>query len=211
MALVLEGLGVDAMGINCSLGPVQILPIIRELMKYTDLPIVAKPNAGLPDPATGEYDITAAKFIEVMKDFMDEGVSMVGGCCGTTPEHIRGLAEYGREIRGRSRTLTAEQNMEDKRERTLCLTSGRKVVKVDHVTVVGERLNPTGKKKLKEALLAGDYDYLKKQAIGQIDARAEILDVNVGVPGIDEPTVMREVVKRLQSVTDLPSDRFLKS
>lgn len=204
MALVLEGLGVDAMGINCSLGPVQILPIIRELMKYTDLPIVAKPNAGLPDPATGEYDITAAKFIEVMKDFMDEGVSMVGGCCGTTPEHIRGLAEYGREIRGRSRNLTAEQSIKDNRKRTLCLTSGQRVVKVDHVTVVGERLNPTGKKRLREALLAGDYDYLVRQAISQADAGAEILDVNVGVPGIDEPAVMREVIKRLQSVTDLP-------
>ncbi len=197
MALVLEGLGVDAMGINCSLGPVQILPIIRELMTYTDLPVVAKPNAGLPDPATGQYDITAAEFIEVMKTFMDEGVSVVGGCCGTTPEHIRGLAEYGRRLRGRSRIAAKEPG-------TLCLTSGRRVVKVDHVTVVGERLNPTGKKKLKEALLAGDYDYLMRQAISQIDAGAEILDVNVGVPGIDEPAVMREVVKKLQSVTDLP-------
>ena len=236
MALVFEGLGADAIGINCSLGPAQILPLIKELMTYTDLPVIAKPNAGLPDPSTGEYDIDCDEFIEIMKEFVDAGVSMVGGCCGTTPDYIRGIAEYVSQHRPQNDpdegvglytgefvrrpkgplteaieaahkpqdfTLTSLFGLE-KPARPLKVCSGSKVVTVDHVTVIGERLNPTGKKKLKNALINRDFDYVIEQAMSQIEAGAEILDVNVGVPGIDEAALMPEVIKKLQAVTNLP-------
>ncbi|MCQ2546226.1 MAG: homocysteine S-methyltransferase family protein [Clostridia bacterium] len=210
MAITLEGLGVDAMGINCSLGPAQILPLIKELMTYTDLPIVAKPNAGLPDPATGGYDISCDEFVEIMKQYVDAGVDMVGGCCGTTPEYIRGIASYVNDNpakaggRGQDISLTSLFGLEERPKRDLRVCSGRKTVTVNHIAVIGERLNPTGKKKLKNALLNGDYDYVIAQAISQQEAGAEILDVNVGVPGLDEAAAMPALVKRLQAVTDLP-------
>ena len=197
MAVTLEGLGVDAIGINCSLGPVQILPLIKELKTYTDLPVVAKPNAGLPDPETGGYDITCSQYVEAMKKYVDEGVDFIGGCCGTTPEYIKGMAEYAAGCR-------SSQEPEASAPKTLKVCSGSRVVAVDHVAVIGERLNPTGKKKLKKALLEEDYDYVIAQAISQAEAGAEILDVNVGVPGIDEAAVMPKLIKKLQAATDLP-------
>ena len=197
MAIILEGLGVDAMGINCSLGPVQILPLIKKLRTLTELPIIAKPNAGLPDPATGGYDISCSEFVDAMKEYVDAGVDMVGGCCGTNPDYVRGIAEYVK-----AKDAKAEKAAESCR--TLSVCSGSRVVTVDHVTVIGERLNPTGKKKLKAALLEGDYDYVLNQAQKQIEAGAEILDVNVGVPGLDEASAMPAVVKKLQANFDLP-------
>lgn len=197
MAIILEGLGVDAMGINCSLGPVQILPLIKKLRTLTELPIIAKPNAGLPDPATGGYDISCSEFVDAMKEYVDAGVDMVGGCCGTNPDYVRGIAEYVK-----AKDVKAEKAAESCR--TLSVCSGSRVVTVDHVTVIGERLNPTGKKKLKAALLDGDYDYVLTQAQKQIEAGAEILDVNVGVPGLEEARVMPAVVKKLQANFDLP-------
>ena len=197
MAVTLEGLGVDAIGINCSLGPVQILPLIKELKTYTELPVVAKPNAGLPDPETGGYDITCSQYVEAMKKYVDEGVDFIGGCCGTTPEYIKGMAEYAAGCR-------SSQEPEASAPKTLKVCSGSRVVAVDHVAVIGERLNPTGKKKLKKALLEEDYDYVIAQAISQAEAGAEILDVNVGVPGIDEAAVMPKLIKKLQAATDLP-------
>ena len=197
MAVTLEGLGVDAMGINCSLGPVEILPMARELRTLTDLPVLIKPNAGLPDPETGSYDITCDMFVDTMKEYMEAGIELVGGCCGTTPEYIAGMAAY-RDSMGRPcRTAAA-----GKRATRVC--SGTDVVCVDHVTVIGERLNPTGKKRLKTALLEEDYDYIMGQAIEQIDAGAEILDVNVGVPSLDDVAMLPRVVKKLQSITGLP-------
>ncbi|MCQ2545013.1 MAG: homocysteine S-methyltransferase family protein [Clostridia bacterium] len=198
MAIILEGLGVDAMGINCSLGPVQILPLMKKLRALTDLPIIAKPNAGLPDPATGGYDISCDEFVDTMKEYVDAGVDMVGGCCGTDPDYVRGIAEYVK-----AKDVKAERQ-DAKTEKALMVCSGSKAVTVDHVTVIGERLNPTGKKKLKTALLEGDYDYVLNQAQKQIEAGAEILDVNVGVPGLDEASAMPAVVKKLQSNFDLP-------
>ena len=236
MAVQLEGLGVDAMGINCSLGPVQILPMIRRMKECTSLPVFAKPNAGLPDPATGEYDITAAQFADSIGEFFRSGVSMAGGCCGTTPEYIAGIAEqakwFGRETGGFSekeigssaRAASVSSHAAPvsgwpgvrvfsplgggaaaaAERRRLKLSSRSRVVAVDHVTVIGERLNPTGKKKMKQALLDHDMDYLLDQALEQIEAGAEILDVNVGVPGLDEAKLLPEVIRELQSVTDLP-------
>ncbi len=218
MALCLEGLGVDAMGINCSLGPEQIYPMICELRNYTDLPLFAKPNAGLPDPATGEYTISADQFAEMMLPFVRAGINMLGGCCGTDPDYIRKLKEitevyggyepaggrYYGSTSGFGDGIQYMTSFKDIAGAQLKLSSRSRVVTVDHVTVIGERLNPTGKKRMKQALLDGDYDYILSQAIAQIDAGAEILDVNVGVPGLDEVKVMPKVIKLLQSITDLP-------
>lgn len=194
MALTLEGLGVDAMGINCSLGPDEIFPMIMKLKTLTSVPVFAKPNAGLPDPSTGAYAMDADDFAKKMSGFFREGVGILGGCCGTTPEFIEGISKEA----GLYETSPQEC------DRTLSLCSGSNVVKVDHVTVIGERINPTGKKRLKQALIDEDYDYILSQAMEQIDAGAEILDVNVGVPKLDDVKMLPRVVKKLQSITDLP-------
>ena len=196
MAVTLEGLGVDAMGINCSLGPAQILPMAKELRRLTDIPVFAKPNAGLPDPTTGAYDITCEQFVETRAGYLDEGINMIGGCCGTDPEYIRGLADYRDSFVVTEARSTAEKQLK--------VCSGSTVVTVDHVTVIGERINPTGKKRLKQALLDEDFDYILSQAIEQIDAGAEILDVNVGVPSLDDVKMLPRVVRQLQSITGLP-------
>lgn len=197
MAMTLEGLGVDAMGMNCSLGPVEILPMAQKLRSLTSIPVFAKPNAGLPDPATGEYDITCRQFIDTMKQYVDCGINMVGGCCGTTPDYIAGLAAY-------RDSLTEKPAAQQAEKQQLKVCSSTDVVTVDHVSVIGERINPTGKKRLKQALLDEDFDYILAQAIEQIDAGAEILDVNVGVPSLDEADMLPKVVKKLQSITGLP-------
>lgn len=199
MVLTLEGLGVDAMGINCSLGPVEIFPMAEKLRSLTDLPLVIKPNAGLPDPATGAYDITCDQFVEKMEDFLELGIELIGGCCGTTPEYIEGLAEIAAKFGG-----TEDSAKPSEEKKTLQVCSGNTVVTVDHVTVIGERINPTGKKRLKQALLDEDFDYILSQAIEQIDAGAEILDVNVGVPSLDDVKLLPLVIKKLQSITGLP-------
>lgn len=199
MALTLEGLGVDAMGINCSLGPVEIFPMAEKLRSLTDLPLVIKPNAGLPDPATGAYDITCDQFVEKMEDFLKLGIELIGGCCGTTPEYIEGLAKIAAKFGG-----TEDPAKPSEEKKTLQVCSGNTVVTVDHVTVIGERINPTGKKRLKQALLDEDFDYILSQAIEQIDAGAEILDVNVGVPSLDDVKMLPLVIKKLQSITGLP-------
>lgn len=199
MVLTLEGLGVDAMGINCSLGPVEIFPMAEKLRSLTDLPLVIKPNAGLPDPATGAYDITCDQFVEKMEDFLELGIELIGGCCGTTPEYIKGLAEIAAKFGG-----TEDSAKPSEEKKTLQVCSGNTVVTVDHVTVIGERINPTGKKRLKQALLDEDFDYILSQAIEQIDAGAEILDVNVGVPSLDDVKMLPLVIKKLQSITGLP-------
>ena len=199
MVLTLEGLGVDAMGINCSLGPVEIFPMAEKLRSLTDLPLVIKPNAGLPDPATGAYDITCDQFVEKMEDFLELGIELIGGCCGTTPEYIEGLAEIAVKFGG-----TEDSAKPSEEKKTLQVCSGNTVVTVDHVTVIGERINPTGKKRLKQALLDEDFDYILSQAIEQIDAVAEILDVNVGVPSLDDVKMLPLVIKKLQSITGLP-------
>ncbi len=199
MVLTLEGLGVDAMGINCSLGPVEIFPMAEKLRSLADLPLVIKPNAGLPDPATGAYDITCDQFVEKMEDFLKLGIELIGGCCGTTPEYIEGLAKIAAKFGG-----TEDSAKPSEEKKTLQVCSGNTVVTVDHVTVIGERINPTGKKRLKQALLDEDFDYILSQAIEQIDAGAEILDVNVGVPSLDDVKMLPLVIKKLQSITGLP-------
>ncbi len=195
MAVTLEGLGVDAIGINCSLGPVEIYPIAEKMCQSTDLPVFVKPNAGLPDPRTNKYDIDAERFGEMMTAYLDLGIAAAGGCCGTTPDYIRTMKEA---FAGKERCTRTPK------EKKSIICSAVKPVTIDHVTVIGERINPTGKKRLKQALIDEDYDYILSQAVEQIDAGAEILDVNVGVPKLDDVAMLPKVVKQLQAITDLP-------
>ncbi len=194
MAVTLDGLGVDAMGINCSLGPAEIFPLIEEIKKWTNRPLIVKPNAGLPDPATGAYDMDAAEFARQMEPFFALGVSMAGGCCGTTPDFIEALA--------RCAVSEAGSGKETPR-RGVCSSS--QMVELDgRVHVIGERINPTGKKRFQQALREHDMNYIMERAIEQADAGAEILDINVGLPELDEPAMISEVVRAVQSVTSLP-------
>ena len=204
MAMTLEGLGVDAMGINCSLGPVEIMPMAKKLRSLTSVPVFAKPNAGLPDPETGTYDITCEQFVDTMKEYIDSGINMVGGCCGTDPEYIAGLAAYRDSLEDVPERAAKETGRAEQGSRGLRICSSTDVVHVDHVTVIGERINPTGKKRLKQALLEEDFDYILTQAVEQIDAGAEILDVNVGVPSLDDVSMLPRVIKKLQSITGMP-------
>ncbi len=196
MASTLDGLGVDAMGINCSLGPDEIFPMIREMRRWTDTPLIVKPNAGLPDPATGDYDMGPEEFVRQMRPFVELGISMAGGCCGTTPEFIAGLAALARE------PISPADFSEEKKKRGVC--SAGRMVDFDGVRVIGERINPTGKKRFAQALREHDLNYIMERAIEQADAGADILDINVGLPGMDEPQMMRDVVQAVQSVVDLP-------
>ena len=194
MARTLEGLGADAIGLNCSLGPRQVLPLLRELCANTRLPVIAKPNAGLPDPVDGHYDLTPAEFAEAMIGAVGAGVSIVGGCCGTDPDYIRALrCSVGNRTPG-ARGYDA------------CgfVCTPTMPVRLDGVRVIGERINPTGKKRFQQALLENDLDYIVDVAIAQMDAGAAILDVNVGHPGVDEVTMLPRVVKKLQEAVDLP-------
>ena len=194
MAHTIGGLGVDAVGVNCSLGPKELMPVVEELAANTSLPIVLKPNAGLPDTLTGAYNITPAEFAELMTELIPLGVKIVGGCCGTSPAFIANLK---RAFAGR------KYSKPEFKPFSVCCTPANTVV-IDQPRVIGERINPTGKKRFKEALLSEDIDYILSQAIEQVHAGADILDVNVGLPGIDEKQMMVRVVKALQSVTDLP-------
>lgn len=196
MAITLEGLGVDALGVNCSLGPDKILKVIKEIKKYTNLPLMVQPNAGLPSIIFGEaiYDISIEDFTEGIEELINEGVSIIGGCCGTTPEFISSirLLINNKEIISRPKvSFTA-------------VCSPSKFIEINGVEVIGERINPTGKKLFKEALKNNDMNYILKQGIEQVEAGASILDVNVGLPEIDEVKWIRDSVKSLQGILDTP-------
>ena len=194
MALTMEGLGVDAIGVNCSLGPKELEPVVAEFSKWTTLPLAVKPNAGLPDPITNKYDVTPEDFADSMANLVKYGVKIAGGCCGTTPDFIRTVVSRLKDMKYSRQKPTIEA----------AVCSPAKTVVIDQPRIIGERINPTGKKLFKEALKRGDVDYILGQAIEQINAGADILDVNVGLPDIDEKEMMVKVVKALQSVTDLP-------
>lgn len=194
MALTLQGLGVDAIGMNCSLGPKEFIPLMAELATDTNLPLVAKPNGGLPHPETGEYHITPEEFLQSMIELRKLGLQFFGGCCGTTPEFIALLKEN-------LATVTAQR---PPYRPVTAVCSGTEVVVVDTVRVIGERINPTGKKRFAQALVEGDITYVLRQALEQVEAGAEILDVNVGVPDLDEASLMTQIVKELQSVVSVP-------
>ena len=194
---MLEGLRVDALGLNCGLGPKQMLPILNDLRRYTSLPIIVKPNAGLPKQKNGEtyYDVEPDEFARIMQEVVKGGACVIGGCCGTTPEHIKKLVEECKDLPLREI---------EKKHDTIVSSYGQTVILDDMPRIIGERINPTGKKKFKEALKNEDMDYILKEAITQQDKGAHILDVNVGLPDIDEVAMMEKVVKELQSVTSLP-------
>lgn len=194
---MLEGLRVDALGMNCGLGPEQMLPILKEVMEYTSLPVIVKPNAGLPKQKDGVtyYDVEPEAFAKTMKEIVELGGCVIGGCCGTTPEHIRAMTAACRGM---------EVIPPVKKHVTMVSSYGRAVEIGDKPVIIGERINPTGKKKLKQALKDHDMDYILKEAITQQDKGAHILDVNVGLPDIDETAVMAEAVKEIQSITSLP-------
>ena len=194
LAMLAEGMGVDGVGINCSLGPAEIYPLAERLCKATRLPVFIKPNAGLPDPATGTYDIDPEQFCKALTAYRKLGISAVGGCCGTTPEYIAQLHQ----------AFSKMTPMRYNRPHYSAVCTPTRTVNIDTVRVIGERINPTGKKRFKEALLNGDMDYILTQATEQAAAGAEILDVNVGLPGIDEKEMMVRAVKAVQSVCDLP-------
>lgn len=194
MALTLSGMGADVIGMNCSLGPDEAMPIVDKLLKWSDVPILIRPNAGLPDPKTNEYSITPSEYADIMARIADKGVKLLGGCCGTSPEFI---AEVAKRLDGKKFHREAH-------EIPAAVCSANKVVTIDTVRIIGERINPTGKKLFKEALKRRDTDYIMKQAIEQTEGGAEILDVNVGLPDIDEREMMLAAVDAVQSVTDAP-------
>ncbi len=193
-AIALTALGVDAVGINCSLGPDEIYPIAREMSENTHLPIVVKANAGLPDPQSGEYNITPEAFAEAMLNYVDLGIKLVGGCCGTSPEYIASLKKA---------FSNAESKKRDLKKRSVVCTASEALY-IDGIKVIGERINPTGKKALREALKNNDMDYILTTAVAESEAGCHILDINVGTPGINEAEMMARCVKAIQSVTSLP-------
>ena len=195
MALTLEGLGVDALGVNCSLGPVQLRGVVEELAKWTTLPIIVKPNAGLPDPATGKYDLPPEEFAaDMASGIVPLGATILGGCCGTTPEYIRQLSTALKNAKPYKRSTAVPS----------AVCSPSRTVVINQPRIIGERINPTGKKLFKEALRNNNLDYILTQGIEQINAGAEILDVNVGLPEIDEEQMMIRAIKGLQGVVDVP-------
>ena len=193
-AITLTALGVQAIGINCSLGPDEIYPIAIEMSENTHLPLVIKANAGLPDPKSGQYNITAEEFAQAMVKFADIGVKFVGGCCGTSPEYIACVKKVFDKLDG---------SKPERRKRSV-VCSQSEVVYIDNVRIIGERINPTGKKVLREALQKGDMDYILTTAVAEAEAGCHILDVNVGAPGINEVEMMAKCVKAIQSVSSLP-------
>ena len=194
---LLEGLGVDALGVNCGMGPAQMEPIVKELAACSSLPIVVNPNAGLPRTEGGRtvFDVGPEEFAAVMETLSAYGVHLMGGCCGTTPDHIRALTT-------RCRSLPFVPPV--KKERTVVSSYSRAVEIGKNPVLIGERINPTGKKRFKQALREHDIEYLLNEGFAQEEAGAHILDVNVGLPEIDEPALLTEAVCAIQAVIPLP-------
>ncbi|MBM6751860.1 homocysteine S-methyltransferase family protein [Mediterraneibacter glycyrrhizinilyticus] len=194
---LLEGLRADAIGINCGMGPEQMLPVLEQFLKYSSLPVIVKPNAGLPKQKNGQtyYDVDPEQFAGLMKQVVQMGAVVVGGCCGTTPDHIRMM----RELCGKMPAVPVTE-----KSFTVVSSYGQSVFLGSGSRIIGERINPTGKKRFKQALKEHDLDYILREGITQQDNGAHILDVNVGLPDIDEPALMKEAVQELQSVTNLP-------
>lgn len=194
---MLEGLGVDAIGFNCGLGPAETLPLVEEIRKWTSLPVIVQPNAGLPESVNGKtvYNVSPADFARDMKKAADIGVSYLGGCCGTTPEHIKAMIEACRNI---------PANVPEKKAYSFVSSYSKTVALGKKPVIIGERINPTGKKLFKEALRWNDIEYIIKEGLTQTDAGAHILDVNVGLPEIDEVKMMETAVKSLQGVIPAP-------
>ena len=197
MIAMLEGMGADAIGVNCSFGPAALYPIVEKYLKFSSIPIILKPNAGLPRSENGRtvYDLSVDDFVSAVASLVERGVRAVGGCCGTTPEYIRALTERVKNI--------VPQPITEK-EVKLVSSYTHAVVIGEEPTLIGERINPTGKPRFREAIKSGNVEYILREAIGQQDHGAHILDVNLGVPGIDEATMLADAVCRIQEICDLP-------
>ncbi|MBQ8407431.1 MAG: homocysteine S-methyltransferase family protein [Clostridia bacterium] len=196
MVAMLEGMGADAIGANCSLGPRQLIPVVEELLKYASVPVLLKPNAGLPEIRDGKtvYDITPDEFGQEVANLVKKGVRICGGCCGTTPEYIRAVV-------GSNPSIPANTVL---KEHTLVSSYTGAVELGISPVLIGERINPTGKKRFKQALRDHDLDFILKEGLDQEEAGVHILDVNVGLPEINEAEMIREVVCELQAVCALP-------
>lgn len=194
---MLEGLGADVVGINCGLGPKQMIELVKEMRENTSLPILVMPNAGLPESVDGKtvYNVSPQEFAEDMLTIAKQGVSYLGGCCGTTPEHIRAMIELCKDI---------PDSIPKKKTDTIVSSYSTAVTIGEKPVVIGERINPTGKKLFKEALRNNDIDYVIKEGLSQQEHGAHILDVNVGLPEIDEVKMLSDAVYNLQSVLPLP-------
>lgn len=194
---LLEGLGVDAVGLNCGLGPVQLRPFVEKMCAASSIPVMVNPNAGLPRTQDGKtvYDIDSDQFAEAMAELAECGAQILGGCCGTTPEHIRKMCAVCRDI---------PVKVPEKKNRTVISSYSHAVEFGDRPIIIGERINPTGKPRLKQALKEHNLAHILELGAAQQESGADVLDVNVGLPEIDEPEMMVETVKELQSVLDLP-------
>ena len=197
MSCMLEGLGVDAVGANCSYGPNELMGVIDELVGCSSLPVIFMPNAGIPKNVRGKavYDVSAQDFSSSVKNAVLKGVRIVGGCCGTSPEYIKALAQ---DIKDLTAKEISPKNL------TRISSFAREVRCGAKPLIIGERINPTGKKRFKQALIDGDTGYILKEGVDQAERGADILDVNVGIPDIDEKSVLPDTVCNLQTVTDLP-------
>lgn len=197
MAAMLEGMGIDAIGANCSLGPKQLMGVMDELLNYCSVPVAFKPNAGLPksDGKVTYYDVDAEEFAQDIKLAVANGVRIVGGCCGTTPEYIKKVCELTRDMRPKEI---------EKKTYSVCTSYNKAVFFGEKPILIGERINPTGKKRFKQALLENDIGYILQEAVNQQAKGVHVLDVNVGLPGIDEAQMLTNSVCELQCVTDLP-------
>ena len=193
----LEGLGATAIGVNCSLGPKQLAPIINDYLKYSSLPIILKPNAGLPKIENGKtvYDVLEEEFATDVSALIEKGVSLAGGCCGTTPKYIKALIDKSKNLK---RKKTTQKNY-------TVISSYTHAVNFDNAPIlIGERINPTGKKRFKQALIEGDIDYILNEAVTQQEKGVHVLDVNVGLPEIDEVLTIEKAVTEIQAVVNLP-------
>ena len=196
MVAMLEGMGVDALGANCSLGPKQLAPIIETLLEKASVPVLVKPNAGLPqtDGERTYYDVDEKEFASEIKKLVEKGARLVGGCCGTTPAYIK---ETVRAVAGLAPLPVLDKNI-------TCVSSYTHAVEFDKPLLIGERINPTGKKRFKQALINGETEYALNEALAQKENGAHILDVNVGLPDIDEVATLTEYIEKIQAVVDLP-------
>ncbi|HZJ75413.1 MAG TPA: homocysteine S-methyltransferase family protein, partial [Clostridia bacterium] len=196
--ITLCSLGASAVGANCSLGPEDMVDIISDILKYSTVPVIVQANAGIPKVLDGitSFPVTAALYNDFIKTFINMGVTVLGGCCGTTPEYTELMRETIDRSKLKDRIIKPYT----------AFTSGRKsiILKDDEIAVIGERINPTGKEKLTQSLISGDYSYAVDEALTQEDCGVDLLDVNAGLADIDEPAVLRQLVKEIQAVTTLP-------
>lgn len=195
--ITLQELGADAVGVNCSLGPKELLPVVEQITSVAEVPVIVQANAGLPHVHNGEtvYDIKPKDYKDSIDNMVDLGVSIIGGCCGTSPEYIKQITEELKDKQPQKKNIIPKT----------ALTSASKTVFIDDdFKIVGERINPTGKPRLKEALTSGSYDYVISEALNQQREGADILDINVGLPEIDEPEVLEKIVKEVSAITPLP-------